>query len=139
MIAAQTYLEAAKAYFAFLIPEFAFTLSKETARDAVFYELQYRNPAQIISISYENLENYLQVIVFQLVNQQLPSYDDPRRTLHLNALNQALGALVGPANWKENQRHFRQFKPEGNVERQLLKSAKELRLCLTHFEKLQAP
>ena len=97
MIAARAYLEAAKAYFAFLLPEFGFTLSQETARSAVFYALEYRNRAQVISISYENLEDYLQVIVFQLINHQLPDYDDKRHTLHLHALNQALGPLVGPA------------------------------------------
>ena len=138
MIAARAYLAAAKAYFAFLIPEFGFTLSKEAARSAVFYALEYRSQAQVISISYENLEDYFQVIVFQLVNHQLPDDDDQRHTLHLHALNQALAPLVGPADWEENQRHFRAFQPEGTVERRLLKSAKELRLCLTNFDKLQA-
>ena len=138
MIAARPYLEAAKAYFHFLIPEFGFSLSTETARSAVFYDLQYRSATQIISISYENLEDYFQVIVYQLVNQQLPAYDDKRRTLHLQALNQALGAIVGPADRIENQHHFRTFQPTGTVERQLLKSAKELRLCLTHFDQLIA-
>ena len=139
MIAAHAYLEAAKAYFHFLIPEFGFSLSMETARSVVFYDLEYRSPTQAISISYENLEDYFQVIVYQLVNQQLPSYEDKRRTLHLQSLNQVLGAIVGPADWIENQHHFRAFNPETTVERQLLKAAKELRLCLTHFDQLIAP
>ena len=138
MIAAQAYLEVSKAYFAFLISEFGFTLATETARSAVFYALEYRHETQVVSIFCENLEDYLQVIIFQLVNQQLPDYDDKRHTLHLHALNQAVGALVGPADWQENQRHFRAFKPKGTVERQLLKAAKELRLCLTHFDKIKA-
>jgi hypothetical protein len=138
MIASRAYLDAAKAYFHFLIPEFGFSLSTETARSAVFYDLHYRSATQVISISYENLEDYFQVIVYQWVNQQLPNYDDKRRTLHLQALNQALGVIVGPADWIGNQHHFRAFKPEGTVQRQLLKSAKELRLCLTHFDQLMA-
>jgi len=138
MINASAYVKAVKECFAFLVSEFAFTPSEETTREAVFYDMQYRNATQVVSISYENIEDYLLVIVYRLVNQQLPNYDDKRHTLHLNVLNHALEAVAGPADWKENQHHFGCFKAEGVVERKLLKSAQELRLCLMHFDKLKA-
>ena len=138
MIAAQAFLASAKTYFAFLVLEFDFVQSAETARSVVFYDLQYCNATQMVSISCENLEDYFRVTVFQLVNHQLPDYDDKRHTHHLHALNQALRPLVGPADWQENQRPFQVFQPEGSVERQLLKAAKELRLCLMHFDKIKA-
>ena len=136
MITAHAYVEAVRAYFAFLVSEFAFAPSEETASGTVFYDLRYRSATQVVSISYENIEDYLLVIVYQLVNQQLPGYDDKRHTLHLNVLNQAVKMIASPADWQENQYHFRQLRAEGAVERKLLKSAKELRLCLTHFDKL---
>ncbi|MCC2545499.1 hypothetical protein LJY25_03515 [Hymenobacter sp. BT175] len=138
MVEAQVFLRAAKTYFAFLVSEFAFAELSETVRSVVFYELQYRNAAQVVSISFENLEDYLQITVFQLVNQQLPDYNDSHHTYHLHTLNHALSKLVGPDDWQENQRFFEEFKPEGTVERRLLKAAKELRVCLTHFDRLTA-
>jgi hypothetical protein len=138
MISTSSYLEAVKEYFAFLVAEFAFILSEEMTRGAVFYDVQYRSAAQVVSISYENMEDCLLVIVYQLVNQHLPDYDDKRRTLHLNVLNHAVKNVVGPEDRAENQRHFQGLKSKGTVERQLLNSAKELRLCLMHFDEIKA-
>ncbi len=139
MIDAPAYLQAVKTYFSFLATDFTYTLSQEVTRGNVFYDVQYRNLNHVISISYENLEDYLQVIVFELVNQQLPKYDDKRYTLHLRALNQAVIGHLSPADRAANKRHFQGLQPQTVLERQLLKSAQELRLGLVHFDKLPAP
>jgi len=110
---------------------------KGNGSGVVFYDLQYRSEKQVVSVSYENIEDHLLVIVYQLVKQQFPDYDDKQHTLHLHVLNHAVNAIVGQANWEENWLHFRGLKAEGTVERRLLKSAKELRLCLTHFNELK--
>ena len=77
------FIQIVKEYFQFLPTEFAFKLSEEKITGNVFYEIQYKDETRIVSISYENLEDYLLVIIFLLQNGAMPDYDDNTKTLRL--------------------------------------------------------
>jgi hypothetical protein len=136
MIAGSQYIETVKAYFGFLITEFGFKVPEEKIRGNAFYDVQYKDEIRVVSISYENIENYLLVIVFLLQNGGLPDYDDKTKTLHLNNLNALVLSKVDKREIDLNNDYFVKFNPESELERKLLKSAKDLRLCLKHFKDL---
>ena len=137
MIEGTQYIETVKAYFSFLIAEFGFQISEEKIRGNAFYDVQYKDETHIVSISYENIEDYLLVIIFILQNGELPDYDDKTKTLHLNQLNAKVLSRVDKGEINLNNEHFLKFKAKDELEKKLLKSAKELRLCMKHFKELQ--
>ncbi len=137
MIEGEKYIEDVKAYFNYLITEFGFRMPNEKIRGNAFYDLQYSDGNRIVSVSYENIEDYLQVIVYMLQNGELPDYDDKTKTLHLNRLNAQVMSIIDRNEVGLNNEYFVKFNPKFEIEKQLLKSAKELRLCLKHFKEMQ--
>lgn len=137
MIEGEKYIEDVKTYFNYLITEFGFRISNEKIRGNAFYDLQYSDGNRIVSVSYENIEDYLQVIIFMLQNGELPDYDDKTKTLHLNRLNAQVMSSIDRKEIGLNNEYFEKFKAKAEIEKQLLKSAKELRLCLKHFNEIQ--
>ena len=136
MIKGEKYIEDVKAYFNYLITEFGFIISNEKIRGNAFYDLQYSDGKLIVSVSYENIEDYLQVIIFMLQNGELPDYDDKSKTLHLNRLNAQVMSSIKRDEISLNNEYFVKFNPKTEIEKLLLKSAKELRLCLKHFNEI---
>jgi len=136
MIAGSIYIAIVKAYFDFLITEFNFKISEEKIRGNVFYDVQYKDKTRIVSISYENIEDYLLVIIFLLQNGKLPDYDDKTKTLHLNKINAQILSRIDKNEIILNNEYFYKFNPKDELERKLLKSAKELRLCLKHYDEI---
>lgn len=112
--------------------EFNYTEFNITLREGLFYDLEYKKDDLIISISYENREDYLQVILFKLINGKKPDYDDKQLTIHLDKLNNILLKTLNASDFKENEKYFTSFNASSNFERKLLKCSKELRLCLKH-------
>mgnify|MGYP001377437270 CR=1 FL=1 len=137
MIEGEKYIEDVKEYFNYLITEFGFRISDKKIRGNAFYDLQYSNGNRIVSVSYENIEDYLQVIIFILQKGELPDYDDKTKTLHLNRLNAQVMSSIDRNEISLNNEYFVKFNPKAKIEKQLLKSAKELRLCLKHFNEIQ--
>ncbi len=136
MIDGTKYIEIVKLFFSFLIIEFGFRLSKETENGNAFYDVEYSDIGRVVSISYENIEDYLQVIVFKLKNGKLPDYDDKTHTLHLNELNKRVLSKIDKNEIKKNNEEFDKFDANDEIERKLLKSAKELKLVLKHWNKV---
>ena len=136
MIDGQLYTEKVKEYYSFLINEFRFSLIIETVNGNAFYDVQYGDKTKAISISYENIEDYFQVIIFKLQNGQMPNYDDKANTLHLNMLNAMILPQTRGNEIELNSIRFDSFHANNNIERKLLKAAKELRLCLMHFNEI---
>lgn len=110
-----------------------FRLLKETENGNVFYEVEYSDSERAVSISYENIEDYLQVIVFKLKNRKFPDYDDKTSTLHLNELNKKVLSGIDKKEIERNSEEFNKFNANDDLERKLLKSAKELRLALKYW------
>ena len=136
MIEGEKYTKVVKEYFDYLIKEFGFKISNEKIMCNAFYDLQYSDGIRIVSISYENIEDYLLVIVFMLQNGELPNYDDKTKTLHLNRLNAQVLSKVDKNEIILNNGCFAKFEAKNELEKKLLKGAKELRLCLKHFEEV---
>jgi len=100
-----------------------------------FYDVQYHSPSKVISISYQNIQDYLQVIVFKLRNGKLPDYDDKTQTLHISALNKIVFSKASKTDIDLNNQYFdNHIKAETTFERKLLKSAKDLRLAMQFVE-----
>jgi len=133
MIEGNQFIETVKSYFAFLESEFNFKVLEEKIIGNAFYDVQYRDETRLVSVSYENIEDYLLVTIFMLRNGELPDYDDKTKTLHLNQLNAIVLPRVDKTEISLNSDNFSMFQPRNELERKLLKSAKELRLCLKHF------
>lgn len=132
MIRGLEFIEQTKKYNSFLVDEFDFIEFNITNREGLFYDVEYKKDGLLISISYENREDYLQVILFRLINGKKPEYDDKHMTIHLEKLNNALFKTLSSNNFKENEICFASLNASSNIERKLLKAAKELRLCLKH-------
>jgi len=126
MIEGEKYIEVVKEYFGYLITEFGFKVLEEMINGNYFYRVRYIGNEKVISISYENIEDYLLVIVFMLQNGELPNYDDKTKTLHLNKLNAQVLSKVDKNEIILNSGYFAKFETKDELERKLLKGAKEL-------------
>lgn len=133
MIEGEKYVEIVKLYYSFLETEFNFQIEEETVNGSFYYKTQYRDKVRCISISYENAEDYLQVIVFMLQNGKMPDYDDKSKTLHLKQLNKLVINKLSKKEINLNADFFAKFITKNELERKLLKEAKELRLYLKYF------
>jgi hypothetical protein len=139
MIDSNEYIKKVKDYFEFLIRDFDFKLLEEKVRGNAFYDIQYKDNSRVVSISYENIEDYLLVIVFMLQNGDMPDYDDKTKTLHLKQLNRLIIAKASKEEINLNAEYFTKYNANNEFERKLLKEAKELRLCLKHFNIIKLP
>ena len=137
MVEGKEYISTVESYFSFLEVEFGMEIIEEKKRGNAFYDVQYSDKVKIVSISYENIEDYLQVIVFLLENGRIPDYDDKTKTLHQNHLNNLVMSRVSKNEIGLNAQYFSKYNPNNELERKLLKGAKELRLCLQHFDQLR--
>ena len=129
-------IETVKLYYSFLETEFGFSKINETINGNAFYDVEFKDKERIISISYENIEDYLDVIVFRLQNGEMPEYDDKTKTLHLKQLNRLVMAKASREEINLNAGYFVKYNAKNELQRKLLKEAKELRLCLMHFDEI---
>jgi hypothetical protein len=132
MMDGKDFIKAVKEYFSFLVTEENMKLSNEIINGSLYYEVSYLNKTHSISISYENGEDYLNVIIFILCNDKLPNYDDKTRTLHLKRLNSIVLPIIDKSELNLNNEYFLRFRKEVGLKGKLLQSAKELRLCLKY-------
>ena len=132
MIEGEKYIAIVKQYYSFLETEFDFKKVNETINGNVFYDVEYLGIEKVISISYENIENHLEIIIFMIQDGRMPNYDDKTRTLHLNQLNRMIMTKVHKDDFILNTEYFAKYNAKDEIEQQLLKGAKELRLYLKH-------
>ncbi len=137
MIEGSQYVKTVELFYSFLESEFGFNKANETINGNAFYDVEYRSAEKVVSISYENIEAHLEIIVFKLLNGKMPDHDDKSQTLHLNRLNRLVMQRVSKDEISSNAQYFSEYNAKDELERKLLKGAKELRLCLRHFDQLQ--
>ncbi len=130
------YIETVKLYYSFLETEFGFKKTNETINGNAFYDVEFTDNEKIVSISYENIEDHLEVIVFMLKDGKMPDYDDKTKTLHLKQLNKLVMTKASKQEINANAEYFTNYIAKNELERKLLKEAKELRLCLKHFTEI---
>ena len=134
MIEEERFTDIVTRTFSFLVTEFGFELSKKTTNGNMFFDIEYTDKRKAISISLETIENYIRVILFKLENGKRSDYDDMTKTFHLNQLNDKLLKNLDSAEFEQNNKHFDSFEPMDEIEKMILKSAKDLRLCLKHID-----
>lgn len=134
MIASKDYLQIVKLFYSFLESEFDLGKVHETMKGNAFYDVEFWGNEKVVSVSYESIEDHLEVIVFRLQNGKLPDYNDKVKTLHLGHLNESIMAKASVADIKLNAEYFEKYSPMTELERKLLKGAKERRLCLKHLQ-----
>jgi len=132
MIEGKDYIEIVKWFYSFLEIEFGFKKENETINGNVFYDIEFKDKEKIVSISYENIENHLEIVVFMLQNGRMPNYDDKTKTLHLKHLNGIIMAKINKDDINNNAAYFAKYNTKNEIEQKLLKGAKELRLYLKH-------
>jgi hypothetical protein len=135
MITSEKYIEFVKQTFSFLLEEFKYEIGKITINGNIFYDVEFKSKDKIISISLETIENYIRVILFELQNGHLPDYDDKSKTIHLNELSAEILQNVDKKYFEQNNLYFKKHKTENEVEKLILKAAKDLRICLKLIEK----
>ena len=121
MIEGKQYVEVVGLFYSFLESELGFNKVNETIKGNAFYDVEYRGTEKVISISYENIEAHLEVIVFMLLNGKMPDYDDKSRTLHLNYLNDIVMSKVSKDEITSNAQYFSKYYTKDELERKLLK------------------
>jgi hypothetical protein len=133
MIKAEEYVGLVENYFSFLEKEFDFTIIERKKTSNSFYSVRYGNETRVISISYENIEDYFTVIIFILINGELPNYDDKSRTLHLDQFTKFISSL-NREEINQNNEYFKNFVATDELSKKILKSARELRLYLRELQ-----
>ena len=73
---------------------------------------------------------------FMLQNGEIPDYDYTTKTLHLDRLNSLVIAKASKEAIILNAEYFARYQAKNELERKLLKEAKELRLCLKNFNEI---
>jgi hypothetical protein len=136
IISPEEYKTKVENYFEYLANEFGFELMHEKLHANVFYDVQYRKANALISISYENVEDYLAVVLFVLSGGRPPDYDNKRETLHLENLAGQIFPTLNKDEIQANSKRFEKFRVDNEIERKILKSAKDLRLCLLHLNQI---
>jgi hypothetical protein len=134
MIDGDQFFETVKTYFSFLSIEFGLRILKEEVRRNAFYDVQYERDSVVVSTSYENVEDYLQVIVFELEDGHFPNCDDKTRTHHLNQLTDELLTRIPNEEFQRNSDSFLGLEPDQGIDRRLLSKANALRPCLTNWD-----
>jgi len=135
MIESDRFIKFVQGTFSFLVTELKMKYEKETINGNIFYDIHYRDKDKVISISLETIENYFQVILFKLHGGQMPDYDDKTKTIHLNKLNQSILKTVDKTEFADNNNYFGDIRTEDETERMILKSAKDLRICLKYYDR----
>lgn len=136
MIDGNEFILLVKKYFNFLNSEFDYEISKEIIWGFGFYDLQFQNKLKIISISYENTTNYFQVIIYSLNDGTVSKVEDETNTIHLNKVNFKLSISSDNQELMLNNNFFAKYSYNNEFERNLLKSAKKLRLFLIYNKTL---
>ena len=124
MIEGEQFINIINKFYSFLETDFSFIKVNETINGNAFYNVEFKGKEKIASISYENIEDYLTVIIFLLQNNQLPNYDDKTRTLHLDKLNKETFSFISSKEINENNDFFSKHQVSNHLEKELLKSAK---------------
>jgi hypothetical protein len=133
MIEGKEYIDIVRQFYFFLEEEFSFKEANTAVNGNAFYDIEFRNNEKAVSISYENIEDHLEIVVFILQSGKMPNYDDKTKTLHLKQFNMMILAKVNKDEINSNAEYFSHYNVNNNIEQKLLKGAKELRLCLKHF------
>lgn len=129
----EQYFGVVTAYFSFLVTELGFNLSREYTNSSFFMMAEYRRGIELlVSIPYEQGNDYLDIMIFRLDNGREPHYDDLSRNLQLRRITDEILAGVSRNEKVANSKLFSQFHAGTDIEKRLLNAAKAMRLASLH-------
>jgi hypothetical protein len=99
------------------------------------YTVCFESDAQVVDVSYEPGDDYLNISVYRREHTTLSDIDDRSKTLRLSDLNRQYMPLVTSGERSANEALFRSIVTRDATERRLLKSAKDLCLVLPKYFK----
>lgn len=134
MITSEKYTDFVKQTFSFLENEFDYEIGTININGTIFYDVEYNKKNTIISISLETLENYIKIIIFKSENGIRSDYYDKTKTIHLNQLTKEIIPTLKKIDLQQNQIYFEKVRAETEIEKSILKGAKELRICLNSMK-----
>ncbi|MCD8511858.1 MAG: hypothetical protein LRY73_19725 [Bacillus sp. (in: Bacteria)] len=129
MLNRDEYFSIIEKQFMFLVNEFEYTPLDKKSKISFLYDVNFQKGNTLITVSLDVRESYLQVILFNLTDGHLPDYDN-ENTIHLEKLNKMILSNLSKEEMKENNKFFQYIQPKNQLEKRILKSAKELRLCM---------
>ena len=133
MIQGDKYVHTVKEFYGFLETEFGMKLQKVTISGNYYYIVEYTDDKMRISIYYENIGSYFSDNISLLENGKLQDHDDKRFNINLNKLSTLIFPLITENEITLNNVQFELFSVQNTIEKMLLKSAKELRICLGYL------
>lgn len=126
------FIQKVKALFSFLVDDNDFKVLNDVLTPNIFYKVSYSDSKIVVSISYEDFTENLNILIYQLADGIESDYDDRTKTRSLNTLNRLVLPKLGKDDHLENSKYFKGIACDSKLERELLKRAKELRLCFLH-------
>lgn len=131
MISREQYYQTIIDYFSFLVNDYNYKISSTNQSNSLLYDVEYSNGEGVISISFEVIGENVNVVIFSLINGKKSNYDDAMNTFHLNKLLKGISKEKMKNNINLNISYFKNCKnATSDVEKMVLKKAKELRLYL---------
>ena len=125
----QQFIDTVILYFNDFLAQYGFTFV-EGKYSGRLYDVQFESVKYSLSISYEPGDDYLLVVLFTLKEGKLSDFDDRTQTFRLGDLNAKFMPLISSDEINENNVYFSRYVATTPLEKQLLKSAKDLRLCM---------
>jgi hypothetical protein len=114
------------------LKEIGFSLS-EIDFNGKFYSIYYDNSIYRVVLSFEPGDSYLSLMLQNKEHDDLTSIDNPEITPRLNDMNLMYMKDVGVSERRENDNYFSSITPENQIEKCILKLAKDLRLVLPKY------
>lgn len=139
MIDGGLYLSLVESFFMFLESEYEMIICERMIRSNVFYVIRYCDSVKEVSISYENIEDYLQVHVRVQENCDSQNHGKKMKTFRLDSLIGVVVPEITKERLSSNNEFFREHAATNPLERKLLKKAKELRLLLAFNDESCTP
>ena len=97
------------------------------------YDATFTSPSHLVSISYEPGDDAFFVMVFSRCDGRLSNIDDRSKTPRLEDLNKRYMNSISSEDRRKSELEFAEVVVRDDVERRLLKFAKELRLVLPKY------
>jgi len=133
MIDGNLFFVSVKKYFNFLVIEQGFSLLEENTRGNIYFEVQFKKETTIISISYENHEDYLSIVIYKLQSGRIPSFNDKANIIELKSLTAKIIPDLDKIEINNNNEFFSEFHVDSLIEKKIMKSARNLRLCFPYI------
>jgi hypothetical protein len=109
-----------------------------TAISGRLYRASFIGAENMVSVSFEPGDDSLFVVVFSRERGEWSNMDDRETSPRLSDLNTSYMGMVGTEERADNESYFKLVRTNDDVERSLLKAAKELRLVLPRYLAAQA-